>query len=181
MELDIHSLQTLSYPRFEDERGFFTFSPLPDDLWIQENLSGNHRQVLRGMHLQKGESAQTKLVRVLTGAVQDIVIDLRPESPEYLQVSSFYLSEADNLYLLVPKGFAHGFISLADSTLFQYKIDTSYAPDMESSINWKSPEIYPFFKQACQDHNLDPSQTLVSNKDTEALNLQDWLQKHKAI
>lgn len=180
MDIDLHSLQTLSYPRFEDQRGFFTFSPLPD-LWIQENLSGNHKQVLRGMHLQKEHAAQTKLVRVLTGAVQDVVIDLRPDSSHYLEASSFYLSEEDNLYLLIPKGFAHGFITLADNTIFQYKIDTPYSPDMESSIHWQSPEIYPHFEKACQDNNLDLSHCIVSEKDEAGLYLQDWIQKHKAL
>lgn len=117
---------------FGDHRGFFTESYAQADFkaagidhdFIQDNHSlSAEAGVLRGLHFQKGDAAQTKLIRVVSGAVLDVIVDIREGSPSYGQWEGYILSESNHRQLLVPKGFAHGFVTLTPNVHFLYKCD----------------------------------------------------------
>ncbi|HBP01515.1 MAG: dTDP-4-dehydrorhamnose 3,5-epimerase [Candidatus Moranbacteria bacterium GW2011_GWE1_49_15] len=135
---------------FEDERGFFmeTYSKkILEEVGIKADfVQDNHsmsvtKGVLRGLHFQKGEDAQAKLVRCTKGAVYDVIVDLRKDSPTYGKWEGFELSEQNKWMLFVPRGFAHGFCTLEDYTEFQYKCDNFYAPESEGGIAWNDPDL----------------------------------------
>lgn len=134
--------------RFGDDRGYYSPVYIAPELAelgfqgvIQISRSKSSRGVLRGMHFQKGDYAQAKIVEALQGAVIDVVVDIRPDSPSYRQFTSVYLDAENNRQLYIPRGFAHGFLSLADDTIFQYYVDNAYAPDQEDGIAWNDPEV----------------------------------------
>lgn len=134
---------------FKDERGYFleTYSErkwreqLPHFNWVQDNLSVSSKGTLRGLHLQRGADAQTKLVRASTGEVLDVIVDLRPESPSFKQHFSVQLSSENQKQLLVPRGFAHGFLVLSESATFEYKCDNFYAPQSECGVRYNDPAL----------------------------------------
>lgn len=135
---------------FKDDRGFFmesynqaTFEAQGLELaFIQDNHALSRSQgVLRGLHFQNPPRAQTKLVRVTRGEVLDVVVDLRKGSPTYGQWKSFVLSESNFLQLLVPKGFAHGYLTLTPDVEFLYKVDDVYSPEHDSGIAWNDPDL----------------------------------------
>ena len=134
---------------FKDDRGYFFESfnekefkeKIADIDFVQDNESKSSYGVLRGMHFQKPPHAQAKLVRVVKGAVVDAVIDIRKDSPNFGRVYYAYLSEENHRQFFVPRGFAHGFVSLSDNTIFQYKCDNFYNKDSEGSVFWQDPEI----------------------------------------
>jgi|SRR5690554_3747413 len=116
--------------------------------FVQDNQSRSKRGVLRGIHFQKGQFAQAKLVRVLQGEVLDVVVDLRKDSKTFGQYESIVLSDANKKQLFVPRGFGHGFITLSDTSEFAYKCDNYYNKESESgiiyndlllNIDWKVP------------------------------------------
>jgi dTDP-4-dehydrorhamnose 3,5-epimerase len=128
---------------FADKRGFFTESYSEKVFYdagiktrfIQDNHSLSiPKGVLRGMHFQTGEFAQTKLIRIVTGAVLDVIVDIRKGSPSYKKWQGFELSEQNKKQLLVPKGFAHGFLTLTDNVNFLYKCDNYYNAKADSGI-----------------------------------------------
>ena len=127
---------------FKDERGYFFESfneaefkkEFGDVNFVQDNESRSSYGVLRGLHFQKGEYAQAKLVRVVRGAVVDVVVDIRPESPNYGKFYYAYLTEENHRQFFVPRGFAHGFVALRDDTVFQYKCDNFYNKESEGAI-----------------------------------------------
>jgi dTDP-4-dehydrorhamnose 3,5-epimerase len=142
---------------FGDDRGYF-YESYKQELFeeavgykvnfIQDNQSLSSYGVLRGLHFQSGEYAQAKLVRVLKGAVLDVVVDIRPESPTFSQHISVELSEENKKQVFVPRGFAHGFIVLSETAEFFYKVDNIYEPnheggllfsDKQLGIDWKVP------------------------------------------
>ena len=142
---------------FGDERGYF-FESYKQDVFekaigykvnfIQDNQSLSSYGVLRGLHFQKGEYAQAKLVRVLKGKVLDVAVDIRIDSPTYGQHVSIELSEENKKQFFVPRGFAHGFIVLSETAEFYYKVDNVYEPAQEAGlmfndenleIDWKVP------------------------------------------
>ena len=131
---------------FEDERGYFMESykesfikdNFPDIHFIQDNGQSSY-SVFRGFHFQKKPYEQTKLVRVIEGKIQDVVVDLRKNSKTYLQSFSILLDSNSKRQLLIPKGFAHGFLTLSKKAVLQYKVDTYYAPKYDSGINIDSP------------------------------------------
>ena len=135
---------------FRDERGFFVetwsrqaFASLGIDAdFVQDNQSlSRARGTLRGLHYQKEPHAQAKLVRVLSGAVFDVVVDLRPSSPTLGKWCSIELHAHDGKQLFVPRGFAHGFLTLADNTVVSYKADAPYAPASDAGIIWNDTEL----------------------------------------
>ena len=135
---------------YRDKRGEFFESFNKRDLekalrqplsFVQDNHSVSHRGVLRGLHFQTGHMAQAKLVRVLKGEVLDVVVDLRKESPSYRKVFKTILSEKNNQMLFIPKGMAHGFLSLEDDTIFLYKCDEYYDNQSESGIIFNDPDL----------------------------------------
>lgn len=145
----LSGVRYLSPKVFGDERGFFyeswsagDFAALGIDVpWVQDNHSRSAAGVLRGLHFQRGDHAQDKLVRITAGRVWDVVLDLRCSSPTYGRWSGFDLSAANKRLLFVPKGFAHGFLSLDDGTECLYKCSYPYSPASESGIAWDDPAL----------------------------------------
>ncbi|MBL7471753.1 dTDP-4-dehydrorhamnose 3,5-epimerase [Robertkochia sediminum] len=109
--------------------------------FVQDNLSVSVKGTLRGLHFQKGSDSQAKLVQVLKGKVQDVVVDLRPGSSTYGNTFSIVLDDIERKQLFIPKGFAHGFLALSDEVLFSYKCDGFYAPGSESGIIYNDPDL----------------------------------------
>lgn len=135
---------------FEDARGYFMETWREDDFnkaighaihFVQDNQSMSSRGVLRGLHFQKGKDSQAKLVRVLQGAVVDVAVDLRKDSPTFGKYVMVELSAENKRQLFIPRGFAHGFQVLSDTAVFTYKVDNGYAPLSECSIRYDDPTI----------------------------------------
>lgn len=133
-----------------DHRGFFMES-YNDSLFKQHGIAYNFIQdnqslsaeagVLRGLHYQLNPKAQTKLIRVLTGAIYDVIVDIRKSSPTFSQWVGVILSEHNHRQLLVPKGFAHGFCTLVPNTQVLYKVDEYYSPENDRGILWNDPAL----------------------------------------
>ena len=109
--------------------------------FVQDNQSISQRGVLRGLHIQKGEFAQAKLVRVVKGKVLDVAVDFRKDSPTFGKHFSIELSEENNKQLFVPRGFLHGFSTLEDNTIFSYKCDNYYQPDAEDGVIYNDEDL----------------------------------------
>lgn len=109
--------------------------------FVQDNQSFSHKNVLRGLHFQQGEYAQAKIGRVLRGRALDVVVDLREDSPTFGKTFSIELSEDNNLQIYIPKGLAHGFLSLEDQTVFSYKCDAYYNQESEAGILYCDPDL----------------------------------------
>lgn len=118
---------------FEEHVGKVTF--------VQDNESKSSRGVLRGLHFQKGDASQAKLVRVIKGSVVDVAVDLRRSSATFGQHVMVELSDANKRQLFIPRGFAHGFLVLSDEAIFTYKVDNPYAPHADGGIRWDDPEL----------------------------------------
>lgn len=153
---------------YEDNRGYFfeSFSQtkLPDKFnhlqFIQDNQSLSVKKgTLRGIHFQNNPKAQTKLVRCIQGSIYDFAIDLRKGSPTYLQFYGVELTHKNNLQLLVPKGFGHGFITLEDNTIVVYKVDEYYSKEHDRVIRFNDPNVKNDWK------GLSP---ILSDKDANA-------------
>ncbi len=136
--------------RFGDDRGYFSPYFIQNDLEkldikfekvVQANRSKSSKGVVRGLHYQKDPKCQAKIVEVIKGAAIDVVVDIREGSPTYGMSTSVVLTPDNNRQLFVPRGFAHGFVSLEDDTIFQYLIDNDYAPDMEGGILWNDSDL----------------------------------------
>jgi len=149
---------------FLDSRG--SFSPLSLKIlnkeWVQSNISFNPKKyTLRGLHFQKGDSAQSKLIKVINGKILDFVIDIRNDIQEE-EILFFEMKAGDEI--IVPKGYAHGFITIEENTVVQYLVDNDYNPKSEGSLVWtnfpkieeKIKLIEPFF---------DKNMVIISDKD----------------
>jgi dTDP-4-dehydrorhamnose 3,5-epimerase len=145
----IHGAWLLRPRLFSDDRGFFmeawnraTYAKLGLDLdFVQDNHSRSKKHVLRGLHYQIGEDAQTKLVWVAAGAVFDVLVDLRQSSPTFGQWDGYVLTADNHERLWVPAGCAHGFMVLSDSADFLYKCSTPYAPAAERTLRWDDTRL----------------------------------------
>lgn len=135
---------------FGDKRGFFmeswsrrAFAAAGLDYdFVQDNHSASTvKGTLRGIHFQRGEAAQAKLVRCTKGAVLDVAVDLRPDSPTYKQWIGVELSADNKRQLLIPRGFGHAFLTLTDEVEFMYKADNFYALEADGGIRWNDPEL----------------------------------------
>lgn len=134
---------------FKDDRGYFfeSFSQREFDekvrpvKFVQDNESKSVYGVLRGLHFQKPPFAQSKLVRVIQGAVLDVAVDIRVGSPTYGKYVAVELTAENHRQLFIPRGFAHGFSVLTDEVVFQYKCDNFYAPQNEGAIAWNDPAL----------------------------------------
>lgn len=155
---------------FSDNRGWFyeAFNRNTTDLdvdFVQDNHSYSVKKgTLRGLHLQKPPFEQAKLIRVLKGKIFDVVLDLRPYSKTYLKASTFELDSIKKNSLFIPKGFAHGFLTLEDHTEVYYKVDELYSSEHELTINFSDPDIgiqWPKFDQL-----------ILSEKDSKGLTLE---------
>ena len=148
-ELDIKGVWLIETKRFGDARGYFceTFklsefeSHIGKVEFVQDNESLSTRGVLRGLHFQRGEWSQAKLVRVSQGRVLDVAVDLRGGSPTYGQHVAVELSRDNGRQMFVPRGFAHGFVVLSDEAQFQYKVDNVYAPQSEATLRFDDPAL----------------------------------------
>lgn len=134
---------------FKDERGYFFESfnqkEFEDKVcktkFIQDNESKSSYGVVRGLHFQKPPFAQSKLVRVVKGAVLDVAVDIRKDSPTFGQYVAVELTEDNHRQFFIPRGFAHGFSVLSKEVIFQYKCDNFYAPQSEGAIAWDDPDL----------------------------------------
>lgn len=145
--LKIPDIKLIEPDVFEDERGFFyeSFNQKKfnkaiglDITFVQDNHSKSKKGVLRGLHYQEEPYSQAKLVRVISGEVFDVVVDIRKKSPHYGYWLSVNLSAENKKQLWIPKGFAHGFLVLSDSAEILYKTTEYYSPQHEISIHWKN-------------------------------------------
>jgi dTDP-4-dehydrorhamnose 3,5-epimerase len=174
-------LKTLSPKVLGDQRGFFfesynqqEFSSIGiSDFFVQDNHSKSSKGVLRGFHIQS-QHAQAKLIRVISGAVFDVVVDLRSNSSTFGQSFSIILSAENKKMLFVPKGFAHGFLSLSDSVEFLYKTSDYYYPEFETGILWNDSDLnisWPF-----EEYNIE--KPILSDKDKKLLSFSNFNQKY---
>jgi dTDP-4-dehydrorhamnose 3,5-epimerase len=149
IQTEIDGLVVIEPRVFGDDRGYFFESfnerefreKVGDIQFVQDNESKSRYGVLRGLHFQKGEHAQAKLVRVVSGAVLDVAVDLRPGSPTYGKHHAEVLSGENHRQMFIPRGFAHGFSVLSEEVVFQYKCDNFYCPASEGAIAWNDPDL----------------------------------------
>ena len=163
---------------FKDERGYFfeSFSQREFEekirkiSFVQDNESKSSYGVLRGLHFQKPPYAQSKLVRVIKGAVLDVAVDIRKGSPTFGKHVAVELTEENHLQLFVPRGFAHGFSVLSQEVIFQYKCDNFYAPQSEGALAWDDSDLNINWR-------IPTNQIILSEKDKHHEKLKDasWL------
>ena len=160
---------------FGDERGYFVETFRQDKLdeflgfkinFIQDNESKSSYGVLRGLHYQLAPAAQTKLVRVIKGKVLDVAVDIRVGSPTFGRHLSVELSEQNKRQMLVPRGFAHGFVVLEDDTVFAYKVDQYYSPEHDRGLAFNDQVL-------AIDWQVAPERLQLSVKDTQQPKLDD--------
>lgn len=171
----IPGLWTIEPRVFKDQRGFFYESfnarkleeqGIEAPIFMQDNHARSEQAgVLRGMHFQTPPMAQTKLVRVTSGRVLDVVVDLRKGSPAYGQWLSFELSADNFLQLLIPKGLAHGYLTLEPGCEFLYKVDAPYSPENDAGIAWDDPDLAIVWPE---------KSPLLSEKDTHLSSFADF-------
>lgn len=148
-ETEIKDVFILEPKVFEDSRGYFFESYRKEDFdahvgetnFVQDNESKSSYGVLRGLHYQKNEYSQAKLVRVIEGRVLDVAVDIRSYSPTFGKYVMVELSADNKRQLFIPRGFAHGFLVLSENAVFTYKVDNVYAPQAEASIRFDDPDI----------------------------------------
>lgn len=159
---------------FSDSRGYFMETWKQTEFnenvykvdFIQENESKSSYGVVRGLHYQRGEFSQAKLVRVIRGCVVDVAVDLRRSSPTFGKHVMVELSDTNKRQLFIPRGFAHGFAVLSDEAIFTYKVDNVYAPQTEACIRWNDPALgieWP----------LPESDVMTSEKDMRGVTLSE--------
>lgn len=149
IETKIKDLVIIKPDVFRDERGYFfesynkeRFAAMGLNMdFVQDNESKSTKGVLRGLHFQRPPYAQGKLVRVVKGAVMDVAVDIRKESPTYGKWESVLLTGENKLMFWIPEGFAHGFVCLEDDSVFSYKCTNVYNKASEGSIRWNDPDI----------------------------------------
>jgi dTDP-4-dehydrorhamnose 3,5-epimerase len=166
IETGIPGLKVFEPRVFGDSRGYFFESYNKQAFteagiqaeFVQDNESMSNRGVVRGLHYQHDPDAQSKLVRVISGEVLDVVVDIRKGSPTFGQVYSILLSAENKKQLFIPRGFAHGFSVLQDNTIFSYKCDNFYNPKNEGGIYFRDPAMNI-------DWMISPGDEIVSGKD----------------
>jgi len=159
---------------FNDARGYFFEAWKKEEFenhigqvsFIQDNESKSSYGVLRGLHYQKGDFSQAKLVRVIKGTVLDVAVDIRKQSPTFGQHVMVELSDENKRQFFIPRGFAHGFLVLSDEAIFTYKVDNVYAPQAEAGICWNDPDL-------AINWPINPSEVLTSEKDLKQPLLKD--------
>lgn len=159
---------------FNDARGYFFEAWKKEEFeehvgkvdFIQDNESKSSYGVLRGLHYQKGNYSQAKLVRVIKGKVLDVAVDIRKSSPTFGKHVMVELSDENKRQFFIPRGFAHGFLVLSDEAVFTYKVDNIYAPQHEASIRWNDEDINIQWP-------IDIKDIVTSEKDLKASSLKD--------
>ena len=171
-ETSIDGVYIIEPKVFNDQRGYFFEAWKKAEFeehigkieFVQDNESRSSYGVLRGLHYQKGEFSQAKLVRVIKGKVLDVAVDLRKSSTTFGKYVAVELSEENKRQFFIPRGFAHGFVVLSDDAIFTYKVDNVYAPHAEASIRWNDETIgieWP----------IDPKDVITSEKDLHGRSL----------
>ena len=168
----IHELALIQPDLYPDARGYFFESYKKEEFrrlgidadFVQDNESMSQANVLRGLHFQKPPFAQGKLVRVVRGSVLDVAVDIRKSSNTYGKWESSVLSAANKLMMWIPEGFAHGFITLENDTIFQYKCTNYYDKESECGIIWNDPDL---------NIKWGIDNPVVSDKDLKGLHFKD--------
>lgn len=173
LKTPIEGVDIIEPHRFADPRGYFMETMklaefrenvAPGIEFVQANESVSSRGVLRGLHFQRGEFSQAKLVRVSQGKVVDVAVDIRPGSPTFGQHVAVELSADNARQLFIPRHFAHGFIVLSERAQFQYMVDNVYAPQAEATLRFDDPALGI-------DWPLPESELLLSPKDMQGMTL----------
>ena len=159
---------------FNDARGYFMEAFKKEEFeanigkvnFIQDNESKSSYGVLRGLHYQKGEFCQAKLVRVIKGEVLDVAVDLRESSPTFGKYVSVLLNEENKRQFFIPRGFAHGFLVLSEEAIFTYKVDNAYAPQAEASVLYNDKDL-------SINWPINENQIIMSDKDKTAKAVKD--------
>lgn len=173
-ETEIKGVYIIEPKVYADGRGYFYEAwkqeefrrEIGDVAFLQDNESKSSFGVLRGLHYQKGEWSQAKLVHVISGRVLDVAVDMRRSSPTFGHHVMVELSGENKLQLFIPRGFAHGFLVLSDEAVFSYKVDNVYKPEAEASVRYDDPDLgieWP----------LSADQLLMSEKDKKAVAFAD--------
>ena len=174
IETEIKGVFIIEPKVFKDARGYFMEAwkqaefdeHVGRTVFIQDNESKSSFGVLRGLHYQKGDASQAKLVRVIKGKVLDVAVDIRKSSPTFGKHVMVELSEDNKRQFFIPRGFAHGFLVLSDEAIFTYKVDNPYAPQCDAGIRWNDPDLgieWP----------IDPDKVQTSDKDLKQPLLKD--------
>lgn len=174
IQTEIDGVWVIEPKVFNDARGYFMEAfkeeefrtHIGDVHFVQDNESKSSFGVLRGLHYQKGEYSQAKLVRVIKGKVLDVAVDLRKSSPTFGKYVSVELSEDNKRQFFIPRGFAHGFLVLSEEAIFTYKVDNGYAPQAEASVRFNDETVGI-------DWPVAESQLLLSEKDRHAVSFKD--------
>ncbi|GAB5566138.1 MAG: dTDP-4-dehydrorhamnose 3,5-epimerase [Winogradskyella sp.] len=175
-ETELEGCYVITPRVFQDKRGEFFESFNQDKFeqltgvnpnFVQDNQSISHKNVLRGLHFQIGDYAQAKLVRVISGSVLDVVVDIRPNSKTFGKYITLVLDDKTNKQLYIPRGMAHGFLSLEDNTIFSYKCDNYYNKASERGIIFNDESIGI-------DWNEDDASLIVSEKDLILPTLEEY-------
>ena len=177
IKTDIEGVVIIEPTVYGDERGYFFESWSQREFdekvrrvrFVQDNESKSKYGVLRGLHFQRGEHAQSKLVRVVSGRVLDVAVDVRAGSPTFGRYVAVELSAENKRQLFIPRGFAHGFSVLSEEALFQYKCDNLYAPQSEGAVSWDDPAIGI-------DWRLPAADVVLSEKDKHHPTLSEALE-----
>lgn len=166
LKTEIEGVYIIEPRVFNDARGYFMEAWKQEEFnehigrvdFIQDNESKSSFGVLRGLHYQKGEASQAKLVRVIKGKVLDVAVDIRRSSSTFGKHVMVELSEDNKRQFFIPHGFAHGFLVLSQEAVFTYKVDRPYAPQAEAGIRWNDPDL-------AIEWPIDPGQVQTSAKD----------------
>ena len=179
---EIEGLLIIEPRIFKDSRGYFFESFNEKEFeekvaplhFVQDNESKSCYGVVRGLHFQKGEHAQSKLVRVVKGAVLDVAVDIRPGSKTFGKHIATELTEENHRQFFIPRGFAHGFSVLSEEVIFQYKCDNFYCPSSEGAIAWDDPDL-------AIDWKVPTDKIILSEKDRNHPRLVDLPTGHEIL
>lgn len=174
IKTDIDGVWIIEPKVFNDARGYFFEAWKKEEFeqhvgkvdFVQDNESKSSYGVLRGLHYQKGDFSQAKLVRVIKGKVLDVAVDIRKSSPTFGKYVMVELSDTNKRQLFIPRGFAHGFLVMSDEAIFTYKVDNVYAPQHEASIRWNDTDINI-------EWPIDKADVLTSEKDLKGKSLKE--------
>ncbi len=170
IETELLDCYIIEPDKFGDDRGYFSpyfidknLEALGFQKVVQANRSKSSKGVVRGLHFQEDPKCQAKIVEVISGSAYDVVVDMRTDSPSFGKSIAVKLTSENNRQLFVPRGFAHGFVSLEDNTVFQYLIDNDYATDKEGGILWNDPALGIQWDQIFEENGI--KEPLLSPKD----------------
>ncbi|WYE49478.1 dTDP-4-dehydrorhamnose 3,5-epimerase [Fusobacterium vincentii] len=180
IETEIKDLFIIEPQIFEDNRGYFfesynynTFKEIGiENIFVQDNHSKSLKGVLRGLHFQKREYSQAKLISILRGSILDIVVDLRKDSETFGKYFSIELNEKNKKVLFIPKNFAHGFLTLEDNTEIFYKCDNFYNPQSEAGIIWDDSDLN--IEWNLKKYKINKGKLIISEKDKKNMSFKEY-------